>query len=292
MVSKYPVLKSSQPSPYKVYQNSGKPLQQTPTNLRKYYGTIENQGQIGSCTAFASLQWRGALRRQAGLSWPEPSYLANYYEEREMQNTVFQDSGATIAEAIAVLEKYGAMPEADDPYTPDDFAKNPPNDWDASLKLDPSQVMTIDSTNLLADTLDAISNGHPVLFGFEVFQELESNQVALNGILPMPNLNEQPIGGHAVNAIGYDPSTQMILVLNQWGQDWGIKSPAELQGCFWMPYDYYAQYAFEAYVGFPDKVQPQSNYFSVFPCQSMKDSLFKIQHKVKKIMTLLRRQAH
>lgn len=291
--TKYPILKSSQPSPFAVYQNSGKPLLQILTNLRRYYGAVEDQGKMGSCTAFASLQWRGALRREAGLGWSEPSYLANYYEERAMQNTVSQDSGATLAEAVTILEKYGALPEADDPYTLDDFAKNPPNDWDASLKLAPTQVMTIDPQNLLADTLDAITNGHPVLFGFEVFEGLESEQVAQNGILSMPGPNDPPMGGHAVNAIGYDPGKQMILVLNQWGQSWGIKTPADLQGCFWMPYGYYATYAFDAFVGLPDKIHPRKKPSQGFSgCyllqKSMQSIVVTLWHATRKKMTLRR----
>ena len=254
MASKYPVLRADPPIQFSTYKNSGKPLPATQSSLRPFYGAVENQGQYGACTSFGSLLWRGALRRQAGLSWIKPSYFANYYEERLMRGTVTQDSGASISESVIVLELYGAMPDADDPYTQSDFALNPPADWDASLKLNPAQVQAINQDTLLADTLDALINGHPVLFGFEVFSGMESQQTAQTGILQMPSLNppEPLLGGHCVNAIGFNPQTQMLLVLNQWGQDWGIKSPVELQGCFWMPYVYYERYAYNAFVGFPD----------------------------------------
>ncbi|CAA7601446.1 Hypothetical protein DEACI_2113 [Acididesulfobacillus acetoxydans] len=95
-------------------------------------------------------------------------------------------------------------------------------------------------------------NGHPVLFGFTVFSELESAVVAQTGLLPMPAPDSRELGGHAVNAIGYDPAKQLVLVLNQWGADWGIKLPPEFKGYFWMPYEYYSRYCMDAYVGFPD----------------------------------------
>ena len=241
------------------YQNSGKPLSTIPVSLRGFYGPILDQGAEGSCTAFAALQFRAALRKQAGLSWIDPSEQAQYYEERVLQNTVNQDSGATLEEALQVLETHGVLPAQDDPYTPQDFTTEPPNDWNTALKLDPGQVQKIQTEMvngiappLLADTLDALDNGHPVYFAFYCFEGIESPEVAQTGILPMPGPSERLLGGHAVNSVGHDPVNQRILVLNQWGENWGIKSPAELQGCFWMPYEYYERYCTDAYVGFPD----------------------------------------
>jgi C1A family cysteine protease len=176
------------------------------------------------------------------------------FEERKLEDTIDEDSGASLEDALFVLEKYGVMPSEDDPYTPDDFTTDPPvKDFDKSLRLNPNQVQKINPESILADTLDALSNGHPVFFGFLVFEEMETSEVAQTGNLPMPGPYSQELGGHAVNGIGYDPATQRILVLNQWGEDWGIPSPEDFKGCFWMPYDYFVQYCMDAYVGFPDK---------------------------------------
>lgn len=259
---KYLALKTSAPATYATYKNSGKPLSASPVSLRNLYGTIENQGQEGSCSSFSALQFRAALRKMAGLpAMFDPSEQAQYFEERELQGTVNQDSGATLEEALQVLEQFGVMPEQDDPYNPSTFVTDPSAQaWNPTLKLSADQVQHIETAGVngaepstLEDTLDALNNGHPVYFGFKVFQGMESEQTAETGILPMPGPNEPLLGGHAVNAIGFNPQTQMILVLNQWGEDWGIKSPAELKGCFWMPYDYYQRYTTDAYVGFPDK---------------------------------------
>lgn len=265
MAHKYPVVPvTSKPTALQLrathatYQNSGKALA-TSVNLRNIFGVIEDQGQYGACTAFASLQFRMALRRQAGLPVLEPAFFANYYEERWDEGSVTQDSGATITESVNVLEKYGAMPANDDPYTPDDFAKAPPSDWQAGFQLDPAKVQQVNQSTLLADTLDALNNGHPVLFGFTVYDELESAQMASTGVLTMPANPQKPIGGHAVNVIGYDQSKQMLLILNQWGSGWGIHNIPTLAGCFWMPYAYYTAYASDAWVGFPDDTnQPPS----------------------------------
>ena len=77
------------------------------------------------------------MRKQVGLAWIDPSQQAQYFEERKLEGTVTQDSGATLEDALLVLEKYGVMPSKDDPYNDQDFAVNPPiKDFDKSLRLD------------------------------------------------------------------------------------------------------------------------------------------------------------
>lgn len=240
---------------YGVYRNSGKPVMAS-ANLRSLFGAIRNQGQLGSCSAFASTNFRSGLLVQAGNPYQDFSALANYYQERVINGTVSTDSGATMQEAIQVLEQSGVMPDADWNYANylADWKLSPPSDWIAALRLNPSNVYEIQQATVLADTLDALSNGDPVVFGFVVFPDLESAQVADNGLLPMPIIptGQSPffgnIGGHMVVAIGYDQATSQILCLNQWGAGWGIKSPSDLMGCFWMPYAYYQTYAFNPMV--------------------------------------------
>lgn len=260
-MTRYNVVRSTQTSSplWRPYTPSGKPLPPA-VNNRSLYGPILNQEALGACMSFSSNQWRIALYVMGGGKWQRLSELAAYYEERVINKTVSTDSGATVAEAVQVLEQFGGMPESDDSFDPDygqNFTDAPPNDWDPTLKLSPTQVLYIGNGNV-ANTKDAVAQGMPVVFGFECFAELESQQVALDGILPMPSQPNNSIGGHAVNIIGYDDSVQSFLCLNQWGEAWGIKAPASLQGCFWMPYAYFAQYGFDACAGLPDNgVQPK-----------------------------------
>jgi C1A family cysteine protease len=77
-----------------------------------------------------------------------------------------------------------------------------------------------------------LAAGYPFVFGFTVYSSFESQQVAQTGIVPMPQPDEEVVGGHAVMAVGYDDSKSSFLVRNSWGTGWG------LNGYFWMPYAY------------------------------------------------------
>lgn len=103
---------------------------------------------------------------------------------------------------------------------------------------------------------DAIAQGMPVMVGMEVFAELESGLCAATGWMGMPADPTNSLGGHMINLIGYDDNLQALLALNQWGSTWGIHNDTSLAGCFWIPYDFFNQYMFDAVAGTPDNGKP------------------------------------
>lgn len=212
-------------------------------DLRKYFGPVYFQGDLGACSAFASTAWYAAWRVKHGHKWIEYSELAQYYEERKLEGTISQDSGATIWDAVQVLAKYGVMPEEDDPYNPANFANQPPEqDFIPGSQLPLHLVRRLPLSRLVDYAMDALSNDMPILFGAAVFSELESEVTAETGYLSMPAPYEQPIGGHAMVAVGMDVGKRLFLIRNSWGADWGIG------GYFWMPFEYWQDFVSEAYV--------------------------------------------
>ena len=77
-----------------------------------------------------------------------------------------------------------------------------------------------------------LAAGYPFVFGFRVYDSFESPQVAQTGTVNLPGAGEQPLGGHAVLAVGYDDSSSRFIVRNSWGTSWGQR------GYFTMPYTY------------------------------------------------------
>jgi C1A family cysteine protease len=77
-----------------------------------------------------------------------------------------------------------------------------------------------------------LAHGYPIVFGFQVYETFESQQVAATGVVPLPGTGEQLLGGHAVLAVGYDDTATRFLVRNSWGPGWGQG------GYFTMPYLY------------------------------------------------------
>jgi C1A family cysteine protease len=200
-------------------------------DLRAECPPIYDQGQLGSCTGNGIA---GAIefdQRKQGNKAFTPSRLFIYYNERVMEGTVNQDSGAQVRDGIKSVAQLGAPPETDWPYNIQEFAQQPPVTAysDAKNDLVSSYARVAQNLNQMQGCL---AEGYPFVFGFTVYESFESEAVADTGIVPMPASGETVVGGHCVVAVGYDDTKRTFIIRNSWGAGWGIK------GYCLMPYEY------------------------------------------------------
>jgi C1A family cysteine protease len=191
---------------------------------------VENQGQLGSCTANALVGNLEFLEKKAGHPVADLSRLFIYYNERAIEGTVNEDAGAMIRDGVKSLVKLGVCTEESWPYDISQFTKKPgaPCYKQASKHKATSYHRIIG----LQQMKQCLAEGYPFVFGFSVYESFESPAVAKTGKLNLPKPGEKQLGGHAVCVVGYDDSAKRVLVRNSWGADWG------LNGYFTMPYDY------------------------------------------------------
>jgi C1A family cysteine protease len=202
-------------------------------SLRATMPTIYDQSSLGSCTANGIASLIEFDRAKQGYSplWT-PSRLQIYYNERVIENSISQDSGAMIRDGIKASAAQGVCDEALWPYDPTKFTQQPPQN-----AVDEAAKHIIGSYARVVQTIDEIraclQSGFPIVFGFAVYNSFETTVVSKTGIMPMPDLEtEQAIGGHCVAGIGYDDDKKMIECRNSWGIGWGDA------GHFWMPYEF------------------------------------------------------
>jgi C1A family cysteine protease len=199
-------------------------------DLRPLCPAVEDQGELGSCTAHALTGALEALEKKDGLPVVQFSRLFVYYNERVMERSVSSDSGATLRDGIKTLVKKGACAEPKWPYVISKFAKKPPVVcFKDGLN---HQILSYQRIDTLDQMRACLAQGFPFAFGFTVYDGFESQTVAKTGKLNIPKKSEHVQGGHAVLAVGYDDKQKRLLVRNSWGKDWGMK------GYFTMPYDY------------------------------------------------------
>jgi C1A family cysteine protease len=200
-------------------------------DLRSGCSSVENQGNLGSCTANALV---GALEFLEIKKWKKYANLSRlfvYYNERVIEDSVESDSGAMIRDGIKSLAKQGVCLETTVPYNINHFTLKPSTVAYKEALL--HQIKNYYRINSLNELLVCLASGFPVVFGFTVYDSFESPEVAKTGVVPMPKLDESVIGGHAVLAVGYDQASKRVTVRNSWGADWGMS------GYFTMPYDYF-----------------------------------------------------
>ena len=201
-------------------------------DLRDQCPPVYDQGELGSCTAQAlggAYQFEEMKQQMENFV---PSRLFIYYNEREMEGTVNEDSGAVIRDGLKTMVDKGVCDETLWPYKECKFKTKPSSDcYKTALDNQVLQYLRISPHNLY-DVKQCLALGYPIVFGFTVFESMMTPEVASTGIVPVPKINEQPVGGHAVLAVGYDDSKRALIVRNSWGTRWGIN------GYFYLPYEF------------------------------------------------------
>lgn len=200
-------------------------------DLRGHDSPIYDQGDLGSCTGNATAGAIQFARRLEGLPDLVPSRLFLYYNGRALEGTTAQDAGAEIRDVIKGAIKPGVCPESEWQYDISKFADQPSPQCYADATHDHViRYSTVHQSSVGIKT--CLAMGFPFVFGFTVYSSFESDAVATSGIMPMPGPKESVLGGHAVMAVGYDDTTQHVIVRNSWGRGWGDS------GYFHMPYAY------------------------------------------------------
>ena len=200
-------------------------------DLRPICSPVEDQGQLGSCTANALvgalefLEVKDKIARFVNLS-----RLFVYYNERLIEGSVNSDSGAMLRDGIKTLAKQGVCSETNWPYNIANFTKKPPQGCYQEAKQ--YQILSYARINTVDEMRATLAEGFPFVFGFAVYESFESAQVAKTGTVNLPEAGEKQLGGHAVIAVGYDDANKRFTVRNSWGTGWGMK------GYFTIPYAY------------------------------------------------------
>lgn len=227
-------------------------------DLRQWCSPVENQLQLGSCSAHAAVGVVEYFEKRAFGKHVNGSRLFVYKTTRNLMGVV-GDTGAWLRIAMASLNLCGVPPEKYWPYTdnkqpgpagektfddePTTFVYSIADNYEAMKYFahDP-MGQNISPNNVLASVKKYLAAGIPSMFGFYGFPSFNSTNV-LGGI-PYPCAGEQAAWGHAIVAVGYDDAkkikntqcnketTGALLIRNSWGTGWGDK------GYGWLPYNY------------------------------------------------------
>ena len=202
---------------------------------------VYDQGELGSCGACATGgAWQFVAAKQ-GLPSFVPSRLFMYYNARDLEGSAGQDSGTTIRDEVKALASYGVCPESSWQYDTSKFAEKPP--VSCYTEAVANQALKYEAVDQDLFTMKScLAEGYPIIVGISVYESFESDAVAQTGVVPVPALSEQPLGGHALLCVGYLSSGQWVI-RNSWGADWGLKGfcllpkeyllNSDLAGDFW-----------------------------------------------------------
>ena len=219
-------------------------------DLRAWCSPIENQLNLGSCTANAGVGMLEYYERRAYGKEIDASRLFLYKATRDLLKWT-GDTGAFLRTTMEAMVLFGVPPEAYWPYVvanydiePSAFLYSFGQNYQALkyYRLDPPATPR---SALLSSIKSNLACGLPSMFGFTVYTSYTQASVANQGAIPYPVPADRIAGGHAVMAVGYNdslqirnaasgalPTTGALLIRNSWGAGWGNC------GYGWLPYAY------------------------------------------------------
>jgi hypothetical protein len=201
-------------------------------DLRPWMTPVEDQGELGSCTANALVGAVEYLSAREDGTRIDLSRLFVYFHQRLWDGWVREDLGASVSDGVRVLATVGVPTERSWPYRRSLFAVQPPE----PLYTEAARHRIADWWSVPVDT-DAmracLAGGFPIVFGTRVTESFM--RAPPSGLVPMPGGSDRDDarhGRHALLIVGYDDRRRLFVVRNSWGRDWG-----DLGYCY-LPYAY------------------------------------------------------
>ena len=189
-------------------------------DLRNKWGTIFDQGALGSCVSNTTLGCiRYCMNKDRGENW-NPSRLYNYYYGRLLEGfPINEDTGLYIRSGYKSVANYSVCAERNWQYVekrfnvePSQYARN------AAAQHKTFTYLAIEHD--LNQVKKCLADGYPISFGCALYSSFMTAAVARNGIVPYPDVTrERVLGGHAMTIVGYEGED--FIIANSWGKRWG-----------------------------------------------------------------------
>ncbi len=220
------------------------------------FPAVRDQGQRGTCVAFASVSYLEFHLSGGSAKTRRRSEQFFYWACKEIDGTPTQE-GTTLAAARNVMKTYGVCLHKTWKYAPLPIGpregQGPPTDRAVA---EAGQSRWLDAAEQTpAGDVDAIrahlDRGLPVVLGVLTFSNWDFPVVADTGEIGLPLPLSQPDGGHAICVVGYEPKADapgggVFLFRNSWSKSWATRSRYR-PGYGTLFFEYVRQYALEAY---------------------------------------------
>ena len=214
-------------------------------DLSSEFPAVTNQGNLGSCVAFATGYADKTYQENVEWDWgvdTKTHIFSPAYIYSQIHGSNADDGGGSyFSDAFNLLKSQGCTTLSDMPYNGNYYAwKTQPT---AKQKANAAKYKAQSWSQLADGDYNAIrsqlASGNPVVIGISVYEDFD-NLDASNPIYD--EISGENRGGHALCVVGYDDNKRAVKIINSWGTDWGIN------GYGWISYDLIKSQGIEAYV--------------------------------------------
>ncbi|MDE6453204.1 MAG: C1 family peptidase [Muribaculaceae bacterium] len=201
-------------------------------DLRPFFSPVKNQGELGSCSTFASVAMYEAMMNRCDPGRAADADMSErfvYYHSNVLQGR--PEGGSNYFDQLAVLGKHGVCAENLFGYSTVDLHKEPSDEAVADAmthRVLSAEQLVLRSGGSAADALaanhrlitSALSEGFPVGIALKIYDNFGVGSPYIN----RPDADDVASGGegyHAMVAVGYSEAEKCYIVRNSWGKGFG-----------------------------------------------------------------------
>lgn len=201
-------------------------------DLRSDFTTPKNQGELGTCTAFAMVSIFEYIMKKANPSNPDLSEMFVFYNAVKKKSLNWEEKlkeGTSFFDAFSAMSSLGVCTEDLCPYGKNLLEPSPEAYEDGKSRL----VKTVKNVNIShEDFTSAISEGYPIAISLRIFDSFQADG---NGFIYRPTdeqIKNHDDGNHAMVICGFSEDEKVYIVRNSWGTSFGDK------GYCYIPFSY------------------------------------------------------
>jgi C1A family cysteine protease len=209
------------------------PVGTLPSSASLEMPPIGNQGQQGSCAAWATgyavmgylMNKKNNTHYASNSELCSPSFLYNLYAKGV-------DNGSSIPSLLNFGISKGDCTLADMPYNDADCFSQPTSSQYIEAAKNKIDNWKLVNKNNLTTIKSCIVAKYPLVISVEVTENLYKQ---LSYPYIWYNKSGKSYGRHAIALVGYDDAKHAFKIQNSWGAQWGD------HGHFWIDYDFFPQ---------------------------------------------------
>ncbi len=191
-------------------------------DLSSYFPVPGDQGQQGSCTAwaagYAARAYYAAAVEQRRITSPQSIPSPAFIYGLIVADPDNCGSGSSNPLALEVLKQIGSLSLAEYPYREETCGLPTDAEFESVTDFRIKDYLVVDHTRL-DQVKGELADGNPVIIRIVPEENFDTLWNQPDGVWRAPPLPEDSFG-HAMVLVGYNEAKQTFKFINSWGPDW------------------------------------------------------------------------